>query len=538
MVQVTLKRCGFLSEKKSLIKAAGVVGGITLLSRMLGLIRNAFIAARLGAGYYSDCFNIAFEIPNLARRVLGEGALSAFIVPIYSRVRKEESEAVGWRFISNALNTFTIITLLMTILGIVFSKQLFILFGGIKFYTQGQTEYLHLGLSLTRIMFPFLMFLTIASLFMGVLHTRRHFSTPALGSVMLNLTIIAACLIFMRMKPHPFTYVLAWAVLVGVVLRVGIMIPPLFAQGFRYSPVMNVTSPRLKSLYRMMLPAFFGLAVVHINISVDANFANFLGPGRVTFLRNANHMIQFPLALFATAIGTAILPQLSGFLLEGKNRQLREMISFAFRINIVIFIPATIGYIFLGYPIVEMLLQRGFWTREATLNTHFALVFYSLGLLPIAFLKVITPLYYAREDVMTPFKIGVISLITNIVLNTLFILFTPLEHGGLALASSIAAGVNFYLLYRREKEVFGPVFSSQVRKTLYRTLAASITMGVCAWGFHHLLYYFHTPDRLFLKAVYTLSSVGVGIGSFLVWGKLFRIEELDQIKSLIFKRRG
>jgi putative peptidoglycan lipid II flippase len=249
-------------------------------------------------------------------------------------------------------------------------------------------------------------------------------------------------------------------------------------------------------------------------------------------------LIQFPLALFATAIGTAILPQLSGFLLEGKKKHLQEMISFAFRINIVIFVPATIGYIVLGYPIVEMVLQRGYWTSEATLGTHFALVFYSLGLLPMAFLKVITPLYYAREDVMTPFKIGLVSLVSNIVLNTLFILFTPLEHGGLALASSIAAGINFYLLYRREKEVFGPVFSRQVRKTFYRTLAASILMGLCAWGSHRLLYYFHPPDRFLFKAIYIFSAIGVGIGSFLIWGKLFRIEELDQVKTLLLKRRG
>lgn len=526
-----------MSEKKSLIKAAGVVGGITLLSRMMGLIRDAFIAARLGAGYYSDCFNIAFEIPNLARRVLGEGALSAFIVPVYSRVRKDESEETGWRFISNALNTFTIATLLITILGILFSKQLFMIFGGLKFYAKGETEYLYLGMSLTRIMFPFLMFLTIASLLMGVLHTHRHFSTPALGSVMLNLTIIVASLIFVGIAPNQFTYVLAWAVLLGVILRVAIMIPPLFGYGFHYTPFMNVTSPRLKALYRMMLPAFLGLAVVHINISVDANFANFLGPGRVTYLRNANHMIQFPLALFATALGTAILPQLSGFLLENKMKHLQEMISFAFRINIVIFVPATIGYIVLGRPIVEIVLQRGYWTGEATLNTHFALVFYSLGLLPIAFLKVITPLYYAREDVMTPFKIGIISLFSNIVLNTLFIIFTPLEHGGLALASSIAASINFYLLYRREKQVFGPVFSLQVRDTFYRTLAASILMGVCAWGTHRLLYCFHSPDRMLIKTVYTFSSIGVGIGSFLFWGKLFRIEELDQVRNLLLKQK-
>lgn len=527
------------SDKKSLIRAAGVVSVITLLSRMLGLVRDAVIAARLGAGYFSDCFNIAFEIPNLTRRVLGEGSLSAFIVPVYSRARKEGGDGGGWHFISNALNTFTLLTLVLTILGIIFSKQLFIVFGGIKFFALGETEYLQLGVKLTRIMFPFLMLLAIASLFMGVLHSHRHFTTPALGSVMLNITIIASSVLFIRKAPNQFTFVLAWAVLAGAVIRVAILIPPLLSRGFRYTPRLRIVSPRMRSLYRMMLPATLGLAVVHINISVDANFANFLGPGRVTFLRNANRLIQFPLALFATAIGTAILPQLSSFLLEGKRKELQETMSFAFRILMIIFIPATAGLIALGRPIVELILQRGYWTAEASLGTHFGVMFYSLGLLPIAFLRIITPLYYAREDVMTPFKTGILALVVNVLLNTLFILFTPLEHGGLALASSISSFIHFYLLYHREKDVFGDVFTREARHTFYKVLAASIIMGGCAWGIHRGLLILHPADRFSWRALFTLGSVGAGAMIFFLLGKSFRIRELDQALRLVLrKKRG
>ena len=525
-----------MSEKKSLLKAAGVVGGITLVSRCLGLVRDAVIAARLGAGYFSDCFNIAFEIPNLTRRVLGEGSLSAFIVPVYSRVKKEQGSRGGWRFVSNALATFTILTFILTILGMLFSKQLFILFGGIKFYTQGQTEYLVLGVKLTRIMFPFLLFLAVASLIMGILHSHRHFTTPALGSVTLNITIILASLLFIGLAPNRFTFVLAWAVLAGAVLRVIIMIPPLVNRGFRFTPVLDPASSRMKSLYKMMFPAALGLAVVHINISVDANFANFLGPGRVTYLRNANRMIQFPLALFATAIGTAILPQLSSYLLEDKKKELREMLSFASRVIVIIFLPSMVGLMVLGRPIVELILQRGYWTEEATLSTHFALVFYSLGLLPIAFLRIITPLYYAREDVMTPFKFGVIALLSNIGLNALFILFTPLEHGGLAFASSISAGINFYLLYSREKQVFGKIFTTRVRLTFYRTLAASVLMGLCAWGAHTLFCWLHPADTFLFKAFFTIISVLAGVLSFLFFARLFHIEEISDVKKILFKK--
>jgi putative peptidoglycan lipid II flippase len=290
-------------------------------------------------------------------------------------------------------------------------------------------------------------------------------------------------------------------------------------------------------MYKMMLPATLGLAVVHINISVDANFANFLGPGRVTYLRNANRLIQFPLALFATALATAILPQLTRFLLENKKAQLQEMISFAFQVVIIIFIPAMVGFIVLERPIIELILQRGYWTEEATLNTRYALTFYSLGLLPIAFLRILTPLYYARQDVMTPFKMGIIALLTNIALNAFFIFFTPMEHGGLAFASSIAAVVNFYLLFHREKEVFGPVFTKKVRTTLHRVFFSSILMGICTWSVHKGLCLIHPRDRFVLKAVYTLSSIGVGVGTYLLFGKLLGIKELDRALNLVLRRR-
>lgn len=526
-----------MSEKKSLIKAAGLVSAITLLSRILGLIRDAVIAATLGAGYYSDCFNIAFEIPNLTRRVLGEGALSAFIVPIYSRMRKEKGDRHGWIFVSNALNIFILLTSGMTLAGILLAKPLFILFGGIKFYAMGEEQFLELGVSLTRIMFPFLIFLAVASLLMGVLHSRRHFLTPALGSVTLNITIIVTSLFFLGRTPRGFTYILALAVLAGAALRVAILIPPLLKRGFRYRPVLRITSPPMRRLYKMMLPATLGLAVVHINISVDANFANFLGPGRITYLRNANRLIQFPLALFATAISTAILPQLTSFLIKNERKNLEETISFAFRLLMILFIPATVGLIALGRPIVELILQRGYWNADDTYGAYFALIFYALGLLPLAFIRIITPLYYARQNVMTPFKVGVVALLTNIVFNSIFIFLTPLEHGGLALASSISAAVNFYLLFRMEKDVFGDVFTRKVRKVFYSTLAASLVMGFSAWGAYHALAALIPPVNTISRAVSTLGAVGGGALTYLIFGRMLKIPEFDRALRLVLRRK-
>ncbi len=520
------------------MKAAGVVGAITLLSRVLGLVRDAVIAATLGAGYLSDCFNIAFEIPNLARRVLGEGALSAFIVPVYTQRRLEQSDEMGWRFVSNALNTFTLLTMILTAVGMFFSKELFLFFGGAKFYFEGETEYLELGVRLTRIMFPFLICLAAASLLMGVLHSHRHFSTPSLGSVTINITIIAASLIWAGSTQRRFAFILSWAVVVGGVMRVAIMIPPLLSHGFRYMPVIDLKSPAMRSLFRMMIPATMGLAVVHINISVDATFANFLGPGRITYLKNANRLTQFPLALFATAISTAILPQLTSFLLENKRRQLEETLSFAFRVLMIIFIPVTVGTIVLGRPIVELLLQRGRWGAEATLGTYYGIMFYSLEMVPIAFIRVLTPLYYARKDVMTPFKAGIIALVSNIILNALFVfvILKPLEHGGLALASSISACINFYYLYRKERDVFGEVFTREVRKTFYSSLGASLLMGMCAWGTMKGLHMLAVPGTFAARAVYLGLSMGISGAAYFVFGRMLKVPEFDQALRLVTRR--
>jgi putative peptidoglycan lipid II flippase len=530
-----------MSEKRSLsadqaglLRTAGWVGALTILSRVVGLLRDIVIASRLGANYISDCFNIAFEIPNLARRVLGEGALSAFIVPIYTHLRAEKGEKASWLFVSNALNCLVLVSAVLTILGMLLSKYLFIVFGGAKFVYKNQTDLLLLGENLTRIMFPFLMLLALASLLMGVLHSLKHFTAPALGSTMLNLAIVGAHFLFRGTQPGTFVFVLAWAVLAGVALRLIILIPPLLRRGFTYVATLDFRSPELRELVRLLLPAVYGLAVVHVNITINLNFANWLGPGSVTYLRNANRLVQFPLGIFAASIATALLPGLSAKVIEKKKAELEDLMQFTFRVLAIIFVPATFGLIALGYPIIELLLQRGQWTQLATQQTYFALIFYAMGLLPSAGLRILTPLYYARRDLMTPLRVGLVAMGLNIALNVLF-LFTPLRHAGLALATTLVTALNFSLLLRFMRKDFPGIIARDLLPTLLKAIAAGAIMAALCRGMYEAVIHLAPARGFMLNAALVLGCVGVGAGVFVFVGHLIGLHDINRAVRIVLR---
>lgn len=527
-----------MSERKSIIRSAGLIGIITMFSRILGVVRDAVIAGILGAGYINDCFQIAFEIPHLTRRVLGEGALSAFIVPIYTKRKHQFGQKSAWIFVSNALNVFFIFTFVLSILGVLFAGYIFTAFGGLKYVLKDEVQYLHLGTNLTRIMFPYVLFLALGSIIMGVLHSHRHFTTPALGSVVLNLSIISVGLVCIRLSPNKFVYILALTVMLSAVIRVGIMIPPLLKRGFHYALVVNLKDSHLMELIKMMVPAVFGLAIVQLNILVDLNFANWMGPGTPTYIRFSNRLVQFPLALFAASLSTAVLPELSKKVITKDVDELRSLVNYAIKLIIVIFLPATVGLLVLGHPIIEILFERGRWTATATGNTYYALIFYSLGLLPIATHRLLTPVYYARQDLITPVKSASVALVANIFLNLIFFHFTNMRQGGLALATSISATINAIILYVLIARKYGSIMDRSVCQTFLKTLICVIVMGIlCYMVFNNLLNQFPHP-QFSVKVLVVLISVGIGIISFFLMARLMRIQIVSEILGFLFPKNS
>ena len=525
--------------KKPFLYAARLVSLITLASRILGLVRDIVLAACFGASRISDIFWFAFELPNLLRRVLGEGALSAFIVPIITKVRTEQGSASAWRLASNALTVLALITLFLTALGIIFARPLFFIYG-YGYFHRGDADAILIGAQLTRIMFPFLMLLTLSSILMGLCHSIRHFATPALGSIMLNLTMIVTGLIFISKPEQQIAQILAVSVLVGGLLRLLIMIPPLIKAGFRFRPIFEPASPQMRQLFLMLLPATFGLAIVQINISISRIFAGLLGEGYNTALIYSNRLVQLPLAIIASALATAILPQLSQLWIDKQIEQLQNLVRFAFRLIFIVFVPATVGLMVLGLPIINILFQRNQWDQNATLWTYQALLFYAPGLTFWGLLRIITPIYYAQQNVRTPVIAAACAMIVNVALNFALI-FIPylrsnLGHAGLALANTIGVLVNaiILLLILRKKGL--NLWNLDLTFTALRSLAAAALMGTAAWLLWNLLGPAALQNSKSLALAWLATTLALAAAVYLLAALALGVPDLKSSLKIILRK--
>jgi len=511
-----------MGRRSQVVSATGLISSLTFASRILGVVRDSVVAAHLGATRYNDIFQIAFAIPNLARRVLGEGALSAFIVPIITGIRRKEGEAAAWRSTCNAFNLFAAITLALAIVGCLFAKPLFFLYGGARFQFADQPALFALGGSLTRIMFPYLMFLALVALLMGVLHSLNHFFAPALGSIVINIVVIAAALLFFKVEDRQFLYVLAVAVMIGAVIRLLILFPPLIRRGFRWRPIFDWREKGFRELASKLPAAFYGTAIAQINIAITLNLANWCGEGSVTYLQYSQRLIQLPLALFAAALSTALLPQLSAVVAAGDRRELRDLMTFAFRAIALAFFPAAIGLMVLGPPIVQVLFQRGAWEEAATKGTALALLCYAIGLVALGAQRIFIPLYYAQKDMMTPVKYGAAAMVVNIVLAVALMLIVraywpPLAFAGLALASSLSASLNGWLLWRGLTRRFGRDLAGPAGSILLRALLCAAFMGVvCSLGFHASERALHHPTGTAVLFALTVAWVVAGVAVYAI----------------------
>ncbi|NQU41693.1 murein biosynthesis integral membrane protein MurJ [bacterium] len=529
-----------MSEKKPFLRAAGVVGAITLLSRVLGLARDMVLAAVFGASRVGDIFLIAFELPNLARRILGEGSLSAFIVPIFSKVRTDEGEEAGWKFASNALTTVGLFSLVLMALGILLSRPLFSIFG-YGYVERADWAAIELGTRLTRIMFPFLALLALSSILMGLCHSLRRFTTPALGSVMLNITMIGAGLLFWELPDeNVFAQYLAVSVVLGAGLRLVIMLPTLAGHGYRYQFRLKPDSPRMKRLYMMMLPALYGLAVVQVNISISRAFATWLGEGYVPCLVFSNRLIQLPLAIIASALATAILPQITAYWIEKREHDLQELGHFAYRLVFILFMPAMMGLIALGFPIVRVLFERSEWTLEASERTYWAILFYAPGLIAWGMLRILTPIFYAQQDVKTPVWAAAASMVASIALNLLVLFVEPLRtslaHGGLALATTLGAILNMAILLAVLKKRGLPTWDLALTWIGVKTLTASVVMAGAVWlGWRMAAPWVGGSTIRGTAVLAVLVPSGAVIYGLLAM--LFRVPDLDSAWRIL-KRRG
>jgi putative peptidoglycan lipid II flippase len=465
-----------MTENSRVIKAAGVVGAATLLSRILGYIRDAVIAWYFGAGHSSDAFIAAFRIPNLLRKLFGEGAISNAFIPVLTDYLTEDGKDEGLRLARSALFVLSILLVVLSILGVLLAPLIVKVIAPGFFDSPGKIS---LTITLTRIMFPYIFFIGLVALCMGILNVFGHFAAPALAPVLLNLAMICSVIFICPYLSNPVMG-LAIGVLMGGVLQLGLQLPFMIRKGLILRPKGKLFHPGLKKIGALMPPIILGGAVYQVNVLVGGLLGSLLKEGSVSYLYFADRLVQFPLGIFAIAAATAVLPSLSRQAASNDVEALKNTFGYALRLIIFFTIPSMVGLIILREPIVALLFQRGEFKSLATQLTAQALLYYAMGLGAFSAVKIVAATFFALKDTRTPMIMALVSIGVNIVLG--IILMRPLAHGGLALATSLASILNLALLVHALRAKLGSLGWRSITRSAFRTLFSSGFMGVVVWG--------------------------------------------------------
>lgn len=466
-----------MSTHRQVVRSAGVIGGLTAVSRVLGFVRDMIIAAAFGTGLGAEAFVVAFKVPNLFRDLVGEGATNAAIVPVLTG-RREKRPADFWTLVSTVFWALGAALLLLSVLGVLFAPQIVaVLAPGFK--ASGDPDKFPLTVRLTRMIFPYLFLIGLSALAMGVLNSLKEFATSALGPALLNVCMIVTGLYFEK-RYGPAALVAG--VLVGGVLQLAVQLPPLFRAGFRISPP-DFNDEGVKKIGKLLLPRAFGSALYQVNILVDSVLASFetvIGPGGQSALYYANRLFQLPLAILGLSIAQAVLPAFSTYEAKGDREGFRNTLVMTIRTLIFAIVPAATGLLVLAKPIVRIIFERGQFGEYSAYITSSALFFYAFGLLSCAMIKVLANGFYALHDTRTPVKIMLFSVTFNALLSTA--LMFPLKIAGLTLASSVSATANMFLLYHFLRKRVGAFDQRPVLAALAKALGAAAAMAAFALG--------------------------------------------------------
>jgi putative peptidoglycan lipid II flippase len=518
-----------MSEKEKIASATGVVGTATFLSRILGYLRDMVIAYFFGAGMATDAFFVAFRIPNTLRRLFGEGALTVSFIPVFSAYlhRKETRD---WKeFLDRTFTLFSMILAGVSVLGIIAAPWL------IRVLAPGfsDPEQFRLTVLMTRIVFPYLFFIGLVALSMGVLNALGHFLAPAMAPIFLNISMIG-CVFLLAVRVSPPVMALTIGVVIGGLIQLLFQIPFLWRKGIRFCPDFRFgSSPGIRKIGVLMVPAVVGTAVAQINVFVSQILASFLMKGSISFLYYAYRLIEFPLGVFVVALGTAALPSFSRLVTQDRMTDFKDTIAFGLRMAFFLTIPASVGLIILRIPIVSLLFQRGEFDFSATCLTAEALLYYAAGLWAIAGVRIMAPAFFALQDMKSPVKAAVLALVCNILLG--LVLMYPLGHAGLALANSLSAVLNFLLLTVFLARKIGAIGWISLWESLGKVLPASLVMGATVYGLS-LLGRWGTTTSAARNGMILGISVLVGMGVFLGISLLLKTEEALFLWSLIRKR--
>ena len=517
-----------------LMKSMAVTGGMTLVSRISGLVRDMIFARMIGAGagVAADAFYVAFRIPNFLRRIFGEGAFSQAFIPIFSEYRARDDLARTREFVSHVTGILSITLVIVTAIGTLAAPLVVLILA--PGYLANLTKY-HLTVQMLRIMFPYLLFISLVSMASGILNTFGRFAIPAFTPVLLNLSMIAAAL---WLAPHMAQPVIALAVGVFIagILQLLFQLPALKQLHLLPRPQISLKDEGVRRMFKLMLPGVFSVSVAQINLLINTILASFLVTGSVSWLYYSDRLMEFPLGIFGVALATVILPNLSQKHAQKSAAEFSHTLDWALRIAFTVSIPATVGLILLGKPLLITLFQRGAFKAHDVDMAFASLIAFAIGLTPFILIKILAPGFYARQQMRYPVRVGMIAIGVDIIISLSLIYF--LKHVALALSTSLAAFVNAGLLFYglRKEQVYVPL--PGWIKFLMKIIFSSIIMGLILWFMPETsLVWLHasTLQRVSHLAFWLIIGMLVYITVMFTLGvrpHAFMLKQVDQTKEV------
>ena len=482
----------------NLLKTLAAISSMTMLSRVTGLLRESLFARAFGAGAYTDAFIVAFRIPNLLRRLFAEGAFSQAFVPILAEYKNKHGQEASKELADHVATTLVWATVLVSALGII-GAPLFVYL--IATGLRGTPDAFDASVWMTRLMFPYIAFMSFVALSGGILNTWREFKVPAFTPVLLNLSFIAASLLLAPRMEQPI-YAMAIAVFIGGVLQVAIQVPSLIRIGMLpriyLNPAIGLRDGGVRRVLKKMGPAVFAVSAAQISLMINTSIASRLAEGSISWLSYADRLMEFPTAILGVALGTILLPSLAKANADADHEEYSALLDWGLRLTFLLALPAAVGMAALAVPLISTLFHYGKFTAEAATMSAQPLIAYSAGLIGIILVKTLAPAFYAKQDIRTPVKIAVGVLIATQLMNLLFVPYIAVA--GLALSIGLGACINAAFLYMglRKRGVYQP--KAGWGKFYLKLLVAVSLMGAAAWFGQLQLDWLAMQQHPFLRA--------------------------------------
>ncbi|HMA12126.1 MAG TPA: murein biosynthesis integral membrane protein MurJ [Steroidobacteraceae bacterium] len=525
----------FPGKERINTRAAGVIGIAVMCSRVLGLIRETVFAALFGGGREMDVFIAAFRIPNLLRDLFAEGALSTAFVTVFSRTIVTDGEQAAWRLANKVMTLATVFMSAITLLGILIAPWI------VGFIAPGfDADKAAMTTTLVRVMYPFILLVSLAALVMGMLNARNVFGMPAMASSFFNLgSIIGGVAVGWWLDPSFGSRALlglAIGTLIGGALQLGVQLPSLRRAGFRFRPDWHWRSEGVRNMLTLMGPAIIAASSVQVNVLVNSMFASQLGDGPIAWLNNAFRLMQLPLGLFGVALGTVALPVLARLAAGQQMTQFRTELARAMRLSFVLTIPATVGLMVLAEPIMSVVYQHGKFTAEQTAQAAGALQLYATGLCAYATMKVLVNAFYAVDKRRTPMLVSLVAIGLNALLCWLFVTRFGWGHRGLAASTACIATFNFAVLYVLMHRHLRSLDTAPLLRTLAKVLLSGAVLALAAWAGRHYWLSDWATQAFFPKAARLLAVITLSGAAFVLAALALRVEELSVLAATVRRR--